>query len=1508
MGGDYNTPISQLHPHTGTSILRNASDSPDQDEFMSILQDFGLTLLNTWYATNKVTCHNSGSYSQLDYLACRIQRADVQAKHSQPLSDCALGVWKENHHKPVGASIRRIQPWTLPPKRPLTTHCQSVQKAIAAHTDVAKAMKEQVASELNALPANLGLQQLHDALDTLLQQAVSCFFPQQTQKKDERISADPHFVQPVKQMWSMYRALRSSRDASLAGCLTAWRRYAQFRHTSRQVKQAAKQIRKQKILGSEAKLQSAASHGDQREVYQQVKKLAPWKPREAVRIRGDQGEMLAPAQQLQAIMAHCQAKFCRASDQEPMHELDQDFHIHEADVHKAIQSLPYFKAVPKHVPLAAVWRLCSEEIAPLFAEALRNTWRAGTLGVIPQAWRDAWLIWLSKPNKPSFRPEGLRPIGLTHPLSKVACTILRQHIKPALSEALRTRPQYAYTEGRGTLDALLRVHGFLRQARLLSLAQKQNVHARHAGMKPSRCSGGICLSLDLESAFDAVPRPALANSLRRLGVAEDIVQLIMQFHYGSCYHSSVANHEQMVGTTCGIKQGCKIAPYLFIGLTIHVMDELAQSISWEWLQRQFTFYADDAFASWLVQEPEQLRQAIDNIQVVIDIFNRLGMKVNVKKSAILCDLKGPDVKKILRHHLVKHQGGMSLQVRQLGEAALIPIAKQHDYLGTVIAFRDPANLTLNKRLLKARGQYSMLRKTINSPRIVSKKCRYRIWEAGVLASSTYGLLASGLTTTGCSRLRQMASRQTRAIARLPAHLTHVPNVQVRAQLGAPDVVQMLHDAGGRRLTQLHEIRAQDPQDIRGHEIAVAHLRYVLTTYKLDTDAGQQLSQPPVEEYHIKCDICGQGFSTFNNMRKHKTRVHKVDDRRKVEFDPAVHAVEGLPQCKFCHHKFDTWHALRSHITQDRCAQTPWMQARHPMHARHSDGSATATRPLLPSHPTSQDEAIPEPLTEPPLEQTYPILRSARVKEQISTQGWRFLLTSEHQQHMRQHCVVCARWIVDPTALKRHLKQAHKEVWSQVASELNSQCATAKDDLIRDGICPYCDRTSYSRHYHQCNVIFQSAIVHLYHSSGHDRSGDSHLDVPAPSSRTGVSGPESANRSGSTGPGPQEAPQDTERQPPKPSRPRRRSAANDLPLDGNGTAARGCAQPSPTQHQHDLLSPATGPRLSIAAALQGKSRMAEESQCRSGRRSSPHHYPERPHPGNRGQTDDARGQPTGPGQASRSPHERPQDAVSEVECRKQEAGDRRSNHSADAGRGPHHAQEDKGAHQAGRSDAIPCVKAAQARTARPESSCVHPGAGASQRESRLHAQQAQGPVQSLSLGPRLRTAQRTDTAASRLGGSAAESDEPRIRPGSVTENILRCHLENRSNTCYINASIISICWQLKMANCEDVLPSAWQQQLRAHKWNPRNFFRLHLMAWRQPEAQHDVAEFLTYMLPKFNWFPTFFSWSARLWVDHQVQCEAHPGVNVLQLSAPDGLISSCIQDTVYAWHQQPIARP
>ena len=255
-------------------------------------------------------------------------------------------------------------------------------------------------------------------------------------------------------------------------------------------------------------------------------------------------------------------------------------------------------------------------------------------------------------------------------------------------------------------------------------------------------------------------------------------------------------------------------------------------------------------------------------------------------------------------------------------------------------------------------------------------------------------------------------------------------------------------------------------------------------------------------------------------------------------------------------------------------------------------------------------------------------------------------------------------------------------------------------------------------------------------------------------------------------------------------------------------------------------------------------MAEEQKRRPGSQGSPHHNIKRADSRNGSQTHDARKQPpsTGQRQTSRNPDHRKQDAVPEVECGKQEVGARCHAPASFSRRGAEPAHRGEGAHQTRSGHQIPCVEAALARTTRSGSSSVHTGARASQRGGGQNAQQTQNPLQSFRMGARVRSAERANAATARPGGGATEDHQQRHRPGTPCGDILRCCLENRSNTCYINASIISIYWQMTMANCEEALPSAWQQQLRAQKWYPRSFLRLHLMAWRQSEAQHDVAEF------------------------------------------------------------------
>ena len=152
---------------------------------------------------------------------------------------------------------------------------------------------------------------------------------------------------------------------------------------------------------------------------------------------------------------------------------------------------------------------------------------------------------------------------------------------------------------------------------------------------------------------------------------------------------------------------------------------------------------------------------------------------------------------------------------------------------------------------------------------------------------------------------------------------------------------------------------------------------------------------------------------------------------------------------------------------------------------------------MPTPPADQPHpATPSQVASEAIVSRVPPCRQQRVHQIISDHGWEALVTSDVAQELQQHCCLCARWIVDPTALKRHIIMGHKELWSRVSATLDTTCAVFKSRLTRDGCCPYCNRTSYNRHFKQCCVIFQSAILGLLHGSDGGLQGtDPDVRVP-----------------------------------------------------------------------------------------------------------------------------------------------------------------------------------------------------------------------------------------------------------------------------------------------------------------------------------------------------------------------------------------------------------------------------
>ena len=73
---------------------------------------------------------------------------------------------------------------------------------------------------------------------------------------------------------------------------------------------------------------------------------------------------------------------------------------------------------------------------------------------------------------------------------------------------------------------------------------------------------------------------------------------------------------------------------------------------------------------------------------------------------------------------------------------------------------------------------------------------------------------------------------------------------------------------------------------------------------------------------------------------------------------------------------------------------------------------------------------------------------------------------------------------------------------------------------------------------------------------------------------------------------------------------------------------------------------------------------------------------------------------------------------------------------------------------------------------------------------------------------------------------------------------------------------------------------------------------------QPDQQHDVVEFMQFLLPRIPWLGSAFMWGARLIDRGGIVRHIHqPNAHVLPLDPPDGMCDSNLQNTINAWHQQ-----
>jgi hypothetical protein len=136
--------------------------------------------------------------------------------------------------------------------------------------------------------------------------------------------------------------------------------------------------------------------------------------------------------------------------------------------------------------------------------------------------------------------------------------------------------------------------------------------------------------VDLEKAFDRVPRQVVQWALRKLGVEEWLVISVMTMYEKArtMVRSKSVNSEQFE-VNVGVHQGSVLSPLLFIVVMEVLARHVKEGLPWELL------YADD-----LVLIAESIEILQEKVTKWKDCLEEKGLKVNVNKTKVMHSARG----------------------------------------------------------------------------------------------------------------------------------------------------------------------------------------------------------------------------------------------------------------------------------------------------------------------------------------------------------------------------------------------------------------------------------------------------------------------------------------------------------------------------------------------------------------------------------------------------------------------------------------------------------------------------------------------------------------------------------------------------------------------------------------------------------------------------------------------------------------------------------------------------
>ena len=372
--------------------------------------------------------------------------------------------------------------------------------------------------------------------------------------------------------------------------------------------------------------------------------------------------------------------------------VEQDIaRISKDEVRKALNRMKKGKAVgPDDIPVE-VWK-CIGEMGLVFLTRLFNEIFESEM--MPEEWRESVLVPIYKNKGDVQNCSNYRGIKVMSHTMKVWERVVEARLRQSVTVC---EQQYGFMPRKSTTDAIFAL-------RMLMEKYREGQKELH------------CVFVDLEKAYDRVPREELWCCMRKSGVAEKYVRLVQDM-----YENSMTAVRCAVGVTdsfkvkVGLHQGSALSPFLFALVMDRLTDEVRQESPWTMM------FADDIVIC--SESREQLEENLERWRYALE---RRGMKVNTCKTEYMC--------------VNEREAGGTVRIQ--GE--VVTKVQEFRYLGSTVQGNGECAKEVKKRV---QAGWSGWRKVsgVMCDKRVSAKVKGKVYKTVVRPALLYGLETVALT-------------------------------------------------------------------------------------------------------------------------------------------------------------------------------------------------------------------------------------------------------------------------------------------------------------------------------------------------------------------------------------------------------------------------------------------------------------------------------------------------------------------------------------------------------------------------------------------------------------------------------------------------------------------------------------------------------------------------------------------------------------------------------------------